>query len=487
VFIMRTSVRGAYDSSDGASTPAELATGLVVGLAAGLRRAGVAVSSGETIDAVRALAELELTDRAVVRAALRGCLVKDEAHLELFERLYDALFPRLRITATSTGSASSGLATDVQPAGGDDDAELAALRTQLAEALKRGDQIAVADLLTTSVDRWSGIGEQDRGERHHLQRVLRRLGLDAVLRQLAGRTGERSELERHLDNAAAAADIEQVQRLLERLVAERLADSRAGGNGAADGEPLPPAVGPELADLPILRAGPDELAELRAAVRPLARKLATRFGRRRRRGRGAVDMRRTIRRSMSSGGVPLSPVLRRRYPSRPDLVVLCDVSGSVAQFAPFTLALLHALHGEFHRVRSWVFIDGIVEISDLLDRAPGVLDAHHLLGRRGLVSGDGRSDYARALASFLARWQDVISAKTTLIVVGDARSHDRRPAVAEMAELHRLSRRLYWLNPEPRGEWDTGDSLMAPYGIYAHGVYEVSTLRQLGDCVAAIV
>jgi hypothetical protein len=134
-----------------------------------------------------------------------------------------------------------------------------------------------------------------------------------------------------------------------------------------------------------------------------------------------------------------------------------------------------------------VFIDGIVEISDLLDRAPGVLDAHHLLGRRGLVSGDGRSDYARALASFLARWQDVISAKTTLIVVGDARSHDRRPAVAEMAELHRLSRRLYWLNPEPRGEWDTGDSLMAPYGIYAHGVYEVSTLRQLGDCVAAIV
>ncbi|HKA68320.1 MAG TPA: VWA domain-containing protein [Actinomycetes bacterium] len=486
---MRTSVRGAYDSSDGASTPAGLATGLVVGLVAGLRRAGVAVSSGETIDAVRALAELELTDRAVVRAALRSSLVKDDAHLELFERLFDALFPRLRITATGAGRRTADPAADA-PAPDADGAELAALRTELAEALRRGDQIAVADLLTTSVDRWSGIGEQDRGERHHVQRVLRRLGLDAVLRQLADRTADRSELERQLDSAAAAADIEQVRRLLERLVAERLADGRAGepgGNGAANGEPLPPAIAPDLADLPILRAGPDELAELRAAVRPLARKLATRFGRRRRRGRGAVDMRRTIRRSMSSGGVPLSPVLRRRYPSRPDLVVLCDVSGSVAQFAPFTLALLHALHGEFHRVRSWVFIDGIVEISDLLDRAPGVLDAHHLLGRRGLVSGDGRSDYARALAGFLTRWRDVISAKTTVIVVGDARSHDRRPAVAELAELHRLSRRLYWLNPEPRAEWDTGDSLMALYGTYAHGGYEVSTLRQLGECVAAIV
>jgi len=413
--------------------------------------------------------------------------------VELFDRLFDVLFPRLRVTATSgaagdAGGPAAGLGDAADAPGptttGDAD-ELAALRTELAEALRRGDQHAVAELLATSVDRWSGIGEQDRGERHHMQRVLRRLGLDAVLRQLARGDGERSELQRQLDNAAAAADLEEVRRLLERLVAERLADQRAGSNGdaAADTAPM---LGPDLADLPILRARPDELAELRAAVRPLARKLATRFGRRRRRGRGGLDMRRTIRRSMSSGGVPLTPVLRRRYPSRPDLVVLCDVSGSVAQFAPFTLALLHALHGEFHRVRSWVFIDGIVEISDLLDRAPGVLDAHHLLGRRGLVSGDGRSDYARALGTFLGGWRDVISAKTTVIVVGDARSHDRRPAGAELAELHRLARRLFWLNPEPRAEWDTGDSLMALYGGYAHGVYEVSTLRQLGDCVETI-
>ncbi|MCI0688577.1 MAG: VWA domain-containing protein, partial [Sporichthyaceae bacterium] len=401
----------------------------------------------------------------------------------LFERLFDLLFPRLRPVPVAPPPTAPR-----HPDSDGDGTDLAALRTELADALRRGDQVTVAALVATSVDRWSGIGEQDRGERHHVQRVLRRLGLDHVLRQLARRDGDRSELERQLDSAAAAADIDEVRLLLERLVAERLADQRAGGDDGADdpADQLDLGPGRDLADLPILRAGPDELAELRAAVRPLARKLATRFGQRRRRGRGGLDMRRTIRRSMSSGGVPLTPVLRRRYPSRPDLVVLCDVSGSVAQFAPFTLALLHALHGEFHRVRSWVFIDGIVEISDLLDRAPGVLDAHHLLGRRGLVSGDGRSDYARALAGFLARWRDVISAKTTVILVGDARSHDRQPAVAELAELHRLARRLYWLNPEPRPEWDTGDSLMSLYGSYAHGVHEVSTLRQLADCVAAI-
>jgi hypothetical protein len=253
--------------------------------------------------------------------------------------------------------------------------------------------------------------------------VLRRLGLDAVLRQLAGRTGERSELERQLDNAAATADIEQVRRLLERLVAERLADGRAGGNGAADGEPLPQQSGPTWPILPILRAGPDELAGLRAAVRPLARKLAPGSA------GGAARPRRCRhaphdpaqhelgRGAAQPGAAPPLPV-----PARPGGAVRriglgCPVrsvhAGSAAR------AARRAPSGP-----SWVFIDGIVEISDLLDRAPGVLDAHHLLCRRGLVSGDGRSDYARP-GQLLARWRDVISAKTTVIVVGDAQP---RPA-----------------------------------------------------------
>src|SRR5262249_24118991 len=153
----------------------------------------------------------------------------------------------------------------------------------------------------------------------------------------------------------------------------------------------------------------------------------------------------------------------------------------VSQFAPFTLSLLHALHEEFRRVRSWVFIDGIVEVTDFLDSAPGVLDAHHLLGRRGLVAGDGRSDYRRAFSEFLRRWPDTVPGKTTVLVVGDARSHERLPALQELAELHRLGRRLYWFNPEPRPEWDTSDSTMSAYAAHTTGVFEVSTLRQLSD------
>jgi uncharacterized protein with von Willebrand factor type A (vWA) domain len=178
--------------------------------------------------------------------------------------------------------------------------------------------------------------------------------------------------------------------------------------------------------------------------------------------------------------------MRRRRRSRPDLVVLCDVSGSTAQFAPFTLALLHAVHREFRRVRSFVFVDGIAEITDLVESANGVVDPRHLLAHRGLIAGDGRSDYARALRRFLDAWPDAVTPKTTVLIVGDARSHDRRPAAAEVSQLRDMSRRIYWLNPEPRDEWNTGDSKLDSYSADCAGVFEVSTLRQLGECVAII-
>jgi len=190
---------------------------------------------------------------------------------------------------------------------------------------------------------------------------------------------------------------------------------------------------------------------------------------------------------MGFGGVPVAPVLRRRRPTKPDLVVLCDVSGSTAQFAPFTLTLLHALHDEFRRVRSFVFVDGIVEITGQMETSPGVIDPHHLLGDRGLIAHDGRSDYARAMTTFLATWGSAVTAKTTVIVAGDARSHDREPATSVVAELSRRARRLYWLNPEPKAEWDTLDSRATEYATHCTDAFEVSTIRQLTAAVAQLI
>ena len=166
--------------------------------------------------------------------------------------------------------------------------------------------------------------------------------------------------------------------------------------------------------------------------------------------------------------------------------MLCDVSGSVARFAPFTLALLHALSGEFRHVRSWVFIDGIVEVTDLLQDSRGMLDARTLLARQGLVHDDGRSDYAEALAAFRRRWPHAVTPRTTVLIVGDSRSHHRRDAIAVLAELNPAARHVFWFNPEPAVEWDKDDSLAFAYRARVDAMHEVATMRQLGDAITAL-
>jgi uncharacterized protein with von Willebrand factor type A (vWA) domain len=460
-------VRGAHDPGELPAAPLEP----VLALVRRLRDGGLPVSTGEAIDAVRVLAEVELTDRTQVREALRASLVKDGGHDDVFDRAFDALFPRPSRPADRDRRAGSAGPAPPDPSAVDDPGQ------RLADALLAGDDAAVAELLEDAVERWAGVIDA-RSVEHHTQRVLRRVDLARLYRQVLRQDPEPDALQRAARAAEADLRIEAVRRRIAELVAAALAARQPAGLA-----PQPDA----LDDTPLLRAGPDQLAALRAAVRPLARTLATRLRRQaRRRGRGSADMRRTLRRSIATGGVPLDVVPRRRHPSKPDLVVLCDVSGSTAQFAPFTLALLHAVHQEFGRVRSFVFVDGVVEITDLLEAAPGVLDPRHLLDRKGLLARDGRSDYALALGRFLSTWPDAVGPRTSVIVAGDGRSHDRPAALAQLAELARSSRRLYWLDPEPRAEWDTADSAMPLYAEHCTAVFEVATLRQLADCVARI-
>ena len=452
------------------STPAgsvsELVLRLVVFAASHLRDRGLAVSSSEAIDAARGLALIDLTSQVQVRSALRTTLAKDAAAAAL-EQLLDQLLPAPR--AARRAPKAAGTCPPPAP------------RT-LARAIHDADAARIQDLADEAIDTFAGLADGTRSVRHHTARVVRGIGLDGLLRQLLAlrrdeAAGPRFETERRMAAAEAEAAVRALADMIEKMVTER-------AQVAAPAPPTSEAV--EFADLPILTAAADELDALRRAVRPLARRIAARLGRRRRRGRGSLDMRRTIRASMSSGGVPLTPALHRRRPTRPDLAVLCDVSGSVAQFAPFTLALLHALSGEFRHVRSWVFIDGIVEVTDLLQDSRGMLDARTLLARQGLVHDDGRSDYAEALAAFRRRWPDAVTPRTTVLIVGDARSHHRRAAIAELAELKAAARHVFWFNPEPAAEWDEDDSLASAYRARVDAMHEVATMRQLGDAITAL-
>jgi uncharacterized protein len=446
-----------------------------------LRAAGVPVSTGDMLDAVRAVNAVDVAQRDELVEALRASMIKSDGYDDAFERIVGAVLVRQRPLAQQPASSTPAATSDHHSAPSkatSDDGLAAALRGALA----RGDDAEIDRVLALSVARFGGLdGAGLSTSAHHTHRVLRGLGLSRLLQELLRDADNPDDpVSRRGAIDEANERIRDMQRRIEELVTAGLQDRQVGP--PVDEAPQPAS----LEDLPLLRARADELLALRAAVKPLARRLATRLGRRRRRGGDTVEMRRTIRNSLGSGGVPLVPAMRRRRRSRPDLVVLCDVSGSTAQFAPFTLALLHAVHREFRRVRSFVFVDGVSEITNLVESATGVVDPRHLLAHRGLIAGDGRSDYARALRTFLDRWPAAITPKTTVLIVGDARSHDRPPATAEVSQLREMSRRIYWLNPEPRDEWNTGDSKLDSYRSECVGVFEVSTLRQLGECVAAI-
>ena len=428
---------------------------LLAGFVGELRAAGLPVSLTENIDAMDAVRHVPLEDREALRTAMASTMVKRPEHRPAFDAVFDSYF-----------SPAPSLVDD-------EGADLGAL---LEEALRSGDEEAVRRLARLAVARLAGM-EEGRGVRGsaYVFKTLRLLDVDGALaRLLAGaRWLERDDLAMAGERLRGEVEAE-VRR---RLVAERGPEAVA----RSIRRPLPE-------DVDFLHASREELAALHHALRPLARRMAARLARRRRHGRhGRLDFRRTLRRSLSTGGVPADPRFRRPHPHKPEIVVLADVSGSVATFARFTLQLVHALAGEFSAVRTFVFIDGIDEVTHLF---AGADDLGVALARvheeADVVAAEGHSDYGRALATFQQRWGREITGRTSVVILGDARNNYHASSADVLAELRQRARRVWWLNPEPRSYWDTGDSIVSEYGRHCSGVFECRNLRQLEAFVAQI-
>ncbi|TVT19823.1 VWA domain-containing protein, partial [Amycolatopsis rhizosphaerae] len=249
------------------------------------------------------------------------------------------------------------------------------------------------------------------------------------------------------------------------------------------------AVAPQTDLVSFSNANREQLAELRRTIQPLSRKLATRLAARRRRARrGQIDLRRTLRRSLATGGVPMRPALRARRPGRPELVLLCDVSGSVAGFAQFTLLLVQALADQFSKVRSFAFVELTDEITRLVaagsDDPEGL--ARRILTEARLTRWGMSSDYGDSLASFVEGFSDAIGPRTSVLILGDARTNGGDPNLAAVREIADRARHVYWLNPEPRSTWGTGDSAALEYGRVVP-MHECRNLRQLARLVTDLL
>jgi uncharacterized protein with von Willebrand factor type A (vWA) domain len=472
---------------------------LLSGFVTELRRAGLPVSLTEHLDAAEAVHHIPLEDREALKYALAATLVKSSSHWRAFETAFEVFF------AVRTGGA--GMAGELDGDGNqiDQDAEGAAgagegsgrgrgrgsgggeamtpeeLAEMLFKSLLSADDALMNAVARNAVERYAGM-EPGRpvGGTYYLYRTLRNLDLDGVLAKLMGQAqegapGGLTDLEERLAGDEYKARIEKFRRAVETEIRRRLVEDR-GAEALARSvrKPLPE-------DIDVMHATRDELAVLHRVLQPLSRKLAVRLARKRRHGRkGPLDFRATMRRSLSTGGVPIEPRFRHPRPSKPEIFVIADISGSVASFARFTLHLVYAISSQFSKVRSFVFVDGIDEVTRFFE---GVVDPAEAVARINLEADviwvDGHSDYGHALTEFHRRWGDQVTSRSSVLLLGDARNNYHASQSWVVEDLQRRARHVFWLNPEPRDYWGSGDSIVGEYAAHCDEVVECRTLRQL--------
>jgi hypothetical protein len=336
-------------------------------------------------------------------------------------------------------------------------------------------------LARQAVTRFAGM-EPGRpvGGTYYLYRTLRNLDLDGVLERLMNEAREESpaplsSLEERLERDEFESRIDRMKKEIEAEIRRRLvADRGVEAMAKTLRKPLPE-------DVDFMHANREELVSLRKAIYPLTRKLAVRLARKRRHGRkGPLDFRATVRHSLSYGGVPADPQFRYPRPSKPEIFVVADISGSVAAFARFTLQLVYAISGQFSRVRSFVFIDGLDEVTQYFEGVEDISVAIHRVNTEAdVVWVDGHSDYGHAFEVFWEKYGREVGPKTTVLILGDARNNYHASQSWVIKEMRKKARHVYWLNPEPKAYWDTGDSIVSDYGAHTDGVYECRNLRQL--------
>ena len=477
----------------------ELLNGFIVEL----RNAGLPVSLTENLDAIEAVKHIPIEDRATFKYALAATLVKNHAHWRAFETVFEVYFS-LRGKEYSLDDDELGelgdldldeLADQMQggqmpgQGGGQEGLDPEQLAEMLFQALMRGDDNLMRAIARQAVQRFAGM-EPGRpvGGTYYLYRTLRNLDLDGVLERLMDQAREDAPedltpLEERLEHDEFQARIDKLKQEIEAEIRRRLvADRGVEAMAKTLRKPLPE-------DVDFMHASREEMVALRRAIWPLTRKLAVRLARKRRHGRkGPLDFRNTVRHSLSYGGVPAEPKFRYPKPSKPEIMVVADISGSVAAFARFTLHLVYALNSQFSKVRSFVFIDGLDEVTSYFEGVDDITEAVHRVNTEAdVVWVDGHSDYGHAFEVFNERYGKDVGPKTTVMILGDARNNYHASQSWIIKDLEQKARKVFWLNPEPRSYWDTGDSIVSEYGAHCDGVFEVRNLRQLEGFVENLV
>jgi len=443
------------------------------------RGAGVHVSPAESIDAMRAVAQVGLTDRAILRDALLLTLAKSQDEKLALGDCFDLFFsppepPQDQTVSDDKEQASQdpdqspSSHSENEASGGEPQEGLGPLAQMLLSQDRNAIQAAMANAsgaASLSDIRYS----TQRGI--FSSRILDAMGLQRLRDDLDELTATNPALAERLRTALDA-------------LREAVRDTVSQGLALYAREEAENLRNEILRNAPLARIERRQVAEMRALIRQIARRLCERYSKpRKRQRRGHLDVRRTLRRNAAWGGVPFLTAWKRKHRDRPKIVALCDVSGSVAQVSDFFLLLIHSLHEVVDDVHSFAFSSHLIEVSEILEKKSPEDAMAEIMSKVGF----GSSDYGSTLVDFEHDFMSTLTPQTTVIVLGDARSNNLDPRADILRRISERSKRLVWLNPEGRLAWGFGDSEMPRYATFCSVVRQCATAQQLERAVSDIV
>jgi uncharacterized protein len=440
------------------------------------RGAGVRVSPAESIDAMKAVADVGFGDRGILRDTLLLTLAKSQDEKQALGECFDLFFSQPEVKEQETAPEDAAESTQRDAAAGETPSGDAGAPSpelgELAQMLLSRDRNAIAAAMANAANAASLSDIRYFTQRGIFStRILESLGIERLRDDLDALTAT-SPAEAERLAAALGALRENVRDVVNQALLLY---------GREESENLRHEI---LRNAPLARLERRQVEQMKALIRAIARRLRERYSKpRKRQRRGHLDIRRTLRRNAAWGGVPFLTSWKRRHRDRPKIVAICDVSGSVAQVSDFFLLLIHSLHEVVDDVRSFAFSGHLIEVSDILDTKSPEAAMSEIMSKVGF----GSSDYGGSLVDFEKGWIRTVTPKTTVIVLGDARTNNLDPRADILRRISERSKRLVWLNPEGRMAWGWGDSEMPRYAAFCSVVRQCATAKQLERAVSDIV
>src|ERR1700712_5600084 len=441
------------------------------------RGAGVKLSPAESIDAMRAVGKVGIADRAILRDTFLLTLAKTQDEKKALGDCFDLFFDQPEPQAPpEDNEAAEQDAEESDPAAGSpgeaSGGEQAEGLGQLAQMLLAQDRNEISAAIANAASAASLSDIRYFTQRGIFSgRILERMGIERLRDDLDDLQTTDPALAERLQNA-----LDGLRGTVRETVAQALMLY-----GREEAENLRNEI---LRNAPLSRIEPRQVEQMRHLIRQIARRLRERYSKpRKRQRRGHLDVRRTIRRNAAWGGVPFLTAWKRRHRDKPKIVAICDVSGSVARVSDFFLLLIHSLHEVVDDVRSFAFSGHLIEVSDILERKSPEEAMAEIMSKAGF----GSSDYGNSFADFENEFMNSLTPRTTVIVLGDARSNNLDPRADILRRIAERSKRLVWLNPEGRMAWGWGDSEMPRYSTFCTVVRQCATAQQLERAVSDIV